>query len=379
MQKITADSPEANSASIVTANIARLKEFFPEAFTEGGIAFEVLKQLLGGAVNEKEEKYNFTWPGKRQAMQIALTPSLGALRPAPEESVNWDMTQNLFLEGDNLEVLKLLQKSYSGKVKMIYIDPPYNTGKDFVYNDDCSDNIKKYLELIDDMGNDGTKYTNNPKSSGRYHTNWLNMMLPRLYLAKKLLSSSGALFISIDDNELSNLKKMCDEIYGEDNFIAYIPVVTNMKGRNDKKHIAACHEYIVIYGNSDFDSNGLPLSDEQRAAYKYIDQDGNQYALRDLRKRGGPDKREDRPNMYFPIYINPETNICALERHTEGDIEVYPLRGDGSEGCWRWGKDKIYQYLSWLHPKFSSKTGKVGVEHRVYLQCCPAKQPKLIG
>lgn len=248
MQKITADSPEAKSANIIAENIARLKEFFPEAFTEGGIDFEVLKQLLGGAVNEKEEKYNFTWPGKRQAMQIALTPSLGTLRPAPEESVNWNGTQNLFLEGDNLEVLKLLRKGYSGKVKMIYIDPPYNTGKDFVYPDDYRDNIKNYKQMTKQADYAGVNTTSNPDTSGSYHSKWLSMMLPRLMLAKSLLREDGVICASIDDYEIDNLRKLFAEVFGQENFIANI---TWEKGRkNDAKLFSSGHEYIIVYAKS---------------------------------------------------------------------------------------------------------------------------------
>lgn len=248
MKKITADSQEAKSADIVAENIARLKELFPEAFAEDGIDFEVLKQLLGGAVNEKEEKYSFTWPGKRKAMQIALTPSLGTLRPAPEESVNWDTTQNLFIEGDNLEVLKLLQKSYSGKVKMLYIDPPYNTGNDFVYNDDFRDNIKNYKSITGQIDERGKNITSNTETSGRYHSNWLNMISPRLRLAKNLLRDDGVICISIDDAEIDSLRKILAEIFGSENFIANI---TWEKGRkNDAKLFSSGHEYIVVYAKS---------------------------------------------------------------------------------------------------------------------------------
>lgn len=248
MQKITADSPEAKSADIFAENIARLKALFPEAFAEDGIDFEVLKQLLGGAVNEKEEKCSFTWPGKRQARQIALAPSLGTLRPAPEESVNWDTTQNLFIEGDNLEVLKLLQKSYSGKVKMIYIDPPYNTGKDFVYKDDYRDNIKNYLKLTQQTNGEGSKITSNPETSGRYHSNWLNMLFPRLRLARNLLRDDGIICVSIDDAEIDNLLKIFAEIFGLENFVANI---TWEKGRkNDAKLFSSGHEYVVVYAKS---------------------------------------------------------------------------------------------------------------------------------
>jgi adenine-specific DNA-methyltransferase len=235
------------SADIVADNIDQLKALFPEAFTEGKVSFDVLKQLLGGAVDEREEKYGLNWHGKKAARQIALTPSNGTLRPCPEESVDWDATRNLMIEGDNLEVLKLLQKSYSGKVKLIYIDPPYNTGKDFVYPDDFHDNIKNYLDLTGQIES-GKKISSNTEASGRFHTNWLSMMFPRLRLARDLLLMDGVILISIDDHEVENVRRLCSEIFGEENFIA---CMTWEKGRkNDAKLISVGHEYIVIYAKS---------------------------------------------------------------------------------------------------------------------------------
>ena len=191
MKPLTPTDPETKSADVLAENIARLKELFPEAFTEGKVDFEVLKQLLGGAVDERDEKYSLNWHGKRRARQLALTPSTGTLRPCPEDSVDWDITRNLMIEGDNLEVLKLLQKSYAGKVKLIYIDPPYNTGKDFVYPDNFQDNIKNYLELTGQVDGEGRKLSSNTEASGRFHTDWLNMMYPRLKLARNLLREDG--------------------------------------------------------------------------------------------------------------------------------------------------------------------------------------------
>jgi adenine-specific DNA-methyltransferase len=358
---------DTQSANVMEGNLTQLKTLFPEAFKEGGVDFEVLKQLLGGQVDEREEKYGLNWHGKRRARQIALTPSTGTLRPCPGESVDWDTTQNLMIEGDNLEVLKLLQKSYAGKVKMIYIDPPYNTGKDFVYPDNFTDNIKNYLELTGQTDGEGRKLSSNTEASGRFHTDWLNMMYPRLKLAKTLLRRDGLLVISIDDKELHNLRILANDLFGEENFVATVNVITNMKGRNDKKHVAACHEYIVIYAGAEFVSNGLPLTEDQRAAFKHVDVEGNKYALRDLRKRGGPDKREDRPNMFFPIYWDEVSDKCTLEKPLADAIKILPYRGDGAEGRWRWGKEKVQLNLNWLKAKRSEKTGRLDVEHRLYL------------
>ena len=212
MKKIILNEPETRSADVVAENLEHLKVLFPEAFTEGKVDFEVLRQLLGDVVEEREEKYGLNWHGKRQARQLALTPSAGTLRPCPEDSVDWDTTQNLMIEGDNLEVLKLLQKSYAGKVKLIYIDPPYNTGKDFVYPDNFQDNIKNYLELTGQTGEGGKKLSSNTEASGRFHTDWLNMMYPRLKLARNLLTEDGFFVVSIDDSELASLRTLLNEV-----------------------------------------------------------------------------------------------------------------------------------------------------------------------
>ncbi|HBR4340986.1 TPA: site-specific DNA-methyltransferase, partial [Klebsiella pneumoniae] len=219
MNKLTSDMTELQSMNITEDNIRKLKSLFPEVFNEGSIDYDVLKQLLGENVDEKDERYGLNWHGKRQARQLALTPSRGTLRPCKDESVDWHNTKNLMIEGDNLEVLKLLQKSYAGKVKLIYIDPPYNTGKDFVYSDNFQDNMKNYLEMTGQT-EDGVRITTNAETSGRYHTDWLNMIYPRLKLAKNLLSEDGIIFVSIDDIEASKLKIIMDEIFGEENFLA---------------------------------------------------------------------------------------------------------------------------------------------------------------
>ena len=281
MNKLSPEMPELQSMNITADNITKLKSLFPEAFNENGIDFDVLKQLLGENVDEKEERYGLNWHGKRQARQLALTPSRGTLRPCKDESVDWDNTKNLMIEGDNLEVLKLLQKSYAGKVKLIYIDPPYNTGKDFVYSDNFQDNMKNYLEMTGQT-EDGVRITTNAETSGRYHTDWLNMIYPRLKLARNLLKEDGVIFISIDDAEVDNLKKVCSEIFGEENFVANIVWQKKYSPQNDATYFSDMHDHILVYAkqrkNSKNDSNGwnidfLPRSDEQNAAYKNPDND----------------------------------------------------------------------------------------------------------
>ena len=281
MNKLSPEMPELQSMNITADNITKLKSLFPEAFNENGIDFDVLKQLLGENVDEKEERYGLNWHGKRQARQLALTPSRGTLRPCKDESVDWDNTKNLMIEGDNLEVLKLLQKSYTGKVKLIYIDPPYNTGKDFVYPDNFQDNMKNYLEITGQT-EDGARLSTNTETSGRYHTDWLNMIYPRLKLARNLLKEDGVIFISIDDAEVDNLKKVCSEIFGEENFVANIVWQKKYSPQNDATYFSDMHDHILVYAkqrkNSKNDSNGwnidfLPRSDEQNAAYKNPDND----------------------------------------------------------------------------------------------------------
>lgn len=274
MKPLTALDPETKSPDVVAENIDHLKRLFPEAFTEGNLDFDVLKQLLGGTVEEREEKYGLNWHGKRRARQLALTPSTGTLRPSPEDSVDWDNTRNLMIEGDNLEVLKLLQKSYAGKVKLIYIDPPYNTGKDFVYPDDFQDNIKNYLQLTGQVDGNGHKTTSNTESSGRFHTDWLNMMYPRLRLARNLLREDGFLFMSIDDNELDNLRKLSDEIFGGENFVATVIWQKKYSTKADSKDFSESHEYVLCYRKSEAANiAGLARSEAQEQTYKNLDND----------------------------------------------------------------------------------------------------------
>lgn len=241
---------DSKSVDIVEQNIQQLKQLFPEVFSEGKIKFDHLQELLGNYVIKDEDHYNFTWHGKRAASRLAQTPSTGTLRPCKQESVDWDTTQNLFIEGDNLEVLKLLQKPYHRQVKMIYIDPPYNTGNDFVYKDDFKDSVQNYLATTGQLDNEGKKIATNSSSAGRYHTNWLNMMYPRLKLARNLLRDDGVIFISIDDNEAANLKKLCDEVFGEENFIAQLIWRRRVSSGMSEQNVSIDHEYVLCYQRS---------------------------------------------------------------------------------------------------------------------------------
>lgn len=360
--------------------IAQLKKISPECFEDGKINFETLKQNLGEWTQNEDdnelEHFGLFWPGKRNARKAAALGPEGTLVPVYGDGLkangtpdtdNENDSKNIFIEGENLEVLKLLQKSYSNKIKMIYIDPPYNTGNDFVYDDDFTEPLQEYLRRTGQVDEDGKALTTNKRSDGRFHSKWLSMMYPRLRLARNLLKEDGAIFISIDGNELAHLKILLNEIFGEENFVGQLTIINNLKGRNDKKNIAQCHEYLVIYQKSNFTSNGLPLTEEQLKQFKYEDENGEKYALRDLRKRGRPDRKEDRPNMHFAIFYDEERNIYSLERLNDKQVEIVPKRGDLSDGRWRWGKDSVEKNLNILHAKYSKKKDRWDIEHRVYL------------
>ncbi|HZJ48822.1 MAG TPA: site-specific DNA-methyltransferase, partial [Acidimicrobiia bacterium] len=245
MTPITADDPEAKSADVVTANLEKLKALFPEAVSEDGVNVDVLNQLIGRTVTDADEKYGLNWHGKRKARQLALTPSTGTLRPCPEESVDWETTQNLLIEGDNLEALKLLQKSYANKVKLIYIDPPYNRDADVIYEDDFSDSIRNYQMLTGQIESDGRSLTSARESSGRHHTKWLNMIYPRLKAAWSLMRADGVLFISIDDTEVHSLRMVCDELFGSENHLGTL--VWKNATDNNPSRVVVEHEYIHVY------------------------------------------------------------------------------------------------------------------------------------
>ncbi|EOK5829571.1 site-specific DNA-methyltransferase [Escherichia coli] len=324
MNKLSPEMPELQSMNITADNITKLKSLFPEAFNENGIDFDVLKQLLGENVDDKEERYGLNWHGKRQARQLALTPSRGTLRPCKDESVDWDNTKNLMIEGDNLEVLKLLQKSYAGKVKLIYIDPPYNTGKDFVYPDNFQDNMKNYLEITGQT-EDGVRVSSNSETSGRYHTDWLNMMYPRIKLARNLLKEDGFIFLSIDDNEVNNLKLMCDDIFGQENFVANVIWQKKYSTKADSKNFSESHDYILCYKKSDQSKIlGLPRSKQQESTYKNLDNDPRGVWASDNLLR-----TEVRDYAVFGI-----TSPSGMEH--------YPPAGSS----WRFNKDKIEELIS---------------------------------
>lgn len=327
LQKIDATSPLAQSANLVAGHIAQLKALFPELLTEGpmgaSVNVDVLKALVGDATaSDADEKYGLNWHGKRRARQLALTPSTGTLRPCPDESVDWDSTQNLMIEGDNLEVLKLLQKSYAAKVKLIYIDPPYNTGKDFVYPDNFQDNIKNYLELTGQVDG-GQKISSNTDTSGRFHTDWLNMMYPRLKLARNLLREDGVIFITLDDSEIANLRKICDEIFGEENFVANALWQKKYAVANDDPGIGVMHDHVLVYRKSEqFERGLLPRTATQNDRYTNPDDDQRGDWASD--NYVSNKSKEERPTLWYPI------------KHPRTGEDVWP----DAFAVWRYSKEK---------------------------------------
>ena len=326
MKKITINDPETRSADVVAENLEHLKMLFPEAFTEGQMEFEVLKQLLGGVVDEREEKYGLNWHGKRQARRLALTPSTSTLRPCPEESVDWDTTQNLMIEGDNLEVLKLLQKSYKGAVKLIYIDPPYNKGNDFVYTDNYRDNIKNYLEITGQVDGNNRKRSSNTEASGRFHTNWMNMMYPRLKVARSLLRPDGIVCISIDDIELSNLLRICDDIYGEENLVGIITWKARVKPVNigyARYRPQRETEYVVVYQLYDHEGAFGPLYTGSSRTYPH-QVHGRHYRLATILKSNRGTNFRSTMSFEADGYTPPEG-----QRWQGGEVEIRRLHDEG--------------------------------------------------
>ena len=315
-----------------------LKQLFPGVFTETtgtdgqpveAIDFERLKAELGSFSDVyvgRRERYGMEWPGKRDCMKLIQAPSRATLKPCREESVDFDITQNLFIEGDNLEVLKLLQKSYYGKVKMIYIDPPYNTGKEFIYPDNYAESLETYLAYAGLVDDEGKKFSTNTAAEGRFHTKWLNMMYPRLYLARNLLREDGVIFISIDDNEVENLRRMCDEIFGEENFVSNICWQKKYAVSNDDPSIGVMHDHVIVYRKSElFSRNLLPRTEKQDSRYKNIDNDPRGKWASD--NYVSNKSKTERPTLWYPI-IHPKTGE-----------DVWP----DESAVWRYSKDKHKQ------------------------------------
>ena len=334
---------------LAAERVRQLQALFPDAVTEGRVDFDKLRAALGDTVNGEPERYSFTWAGKRDAIRLLQMPSRATLLPAPGESVNWDETKHLFIEGDNLEVLKLLYKAYFGRVKMIYIDPPYNTGNDFVYPDKFADPLDTYLRITGQRDENGNGLTSNPETSGRYHSAWLSMMYPRLFVARQLLRDDGVIFVSIDDHEVHNLRMLMNEVFGEENFVALVVARTNPRGRTLDRFFAKTHEYLVVFARDATQQaiREIPKGEKAIAAYKKRDS-GGYFRELELRNRNPMFNRQNRPNLFYPFYANPETGDVRLRREGAFTFEVLPRNSAEEDGCWTWGQAKARRNLQLL-------------------------------
>ena len=340
-----AEKLDMKSMDITQENISKIQALFPSAVTEVmgedgkvklAIDFDVLKQELSAdLISEKQERYQMTWPDKSKAKVLANSRITATLRPDKEKSVDFDNTQNLYIEGDNLDVLKLLRETYLGKVKMIYIDPPYNTGNDFVYEDDFAMSAEDYSEISGQYDEQGNRLVKNLDSNGRFHTDWLNMIYPRLKIARDLLTDDGVIFISIDDNEIDNISKICAEIFGEFNFVCKFIWKSKLGKVGTTSTISATHEYILCYSKN-----------VAQSQFKMIE-NISEGRKESLRQWGVADRREDRPSMYYPITID--------------GITVYPIKEDGTDGRWRVGEEMAKQLLSEGVLELGEKNGKYNI------------------
>ena len=326
MEKLKLHTPD-----LTAQNIDKLAELFPNCVTEArdeqgrvsrAIDFDQLRQELSGSIVEgPRERYHLDWPGKREAILAANAPIAKTLRPWREESVDFDTTKNLFIEGDNLDALKLLQETYLGKVKLIYIDPPYNTGNDFIYEDDFAEEFEAYLLRSNQKDEGGNRLTLNTEANGRFHSDWLGMMYARVRLARNLLSDDGLIFVSIDDTELANLRILCDEVFGIKNHCGIISRSTGTRMGSGTKTIESELDYVLVYSKSEGTQlHGLPMSKEELAIYDQKDEKGP-YLIRSLRRTGGENRREDRPSMFYPL------------TSPDGD-KIYPIAPAGYESRW---------------------------------------------
>jgi adenine-specific DNA-methyltransferase len=334
------------SKDIFLTELEKFKQIFPQFVQENQINFDALKEFLdkNELKKDKEDSYTFSWAGKKEAFKAIQRPSNATLNPNKNESVDFDNTDNVFIEGDNLEVLKLLQQQYFNKIKMIYIDPPYNTGKDFIYKDNFTENKNDYFERIG-ATKDGITLETNADSNGRFHSHWLSMMYPRLFLAKQLLTDDGVIFISIDDNEQHHLKMLCNEVFGEENFIGNFIVKSAPAGTQSSKNISIQHSYCLAYSKNLEQIKFIlqRTKEELNLRYKDKDADGRYYSER-LWKRGIGGKKEDVPSLHFPVFYNPKTNEILIDTECADQsnfIKIIPYQTPGVLGRWTWSKEKM--------------------------------------
>jgi len=353
---------DLRSEDIAEARRQELLRIFPEAHTEsGGVNFEALRLSLGDAVQSDLEIFGMSWPGKAECARTIQKQSIATLLPVEDESVNWDTTQNVIIEGDNLEVLKVLQKAYLGKVKMIYIDPPYNTGNDFIYPDNYTESLKTYLQYTGQVDNEGKKFSTNTESSGRFHSKWMNMMYPRLSLARDLLREDGVIFISIDDNEMANLNKLCELVFGSENHMNTFVWVSNLKGRQiSASGAAGTKEYVISFAKNidqagEFRTSGTRMKDIMPSVYRGFDysvqeDERGPFVLKnELYNTNSAFNEVTRPNLVFDIYFNPKTKEVKTapvsEKHIHADfVKIAPHKNNNGANkyhAFRWSVRKI--------------------------------------
>jgi adenine-specific DNA-methyltransferase len=374
--KMSNEQKVTNDIKVPNKELEVLKLHFPNCFDkEGNFQIEKFRQNLAGKeIKFSNENYGLDWLGKSYARLLASDPATTLLKEdethnQKKENLN---SENLLIKGDNLEVLKHLANAYNEKIKMIYIDPPYNTGNDgFVYQDDRRFTIKELRQLIGIDEEKAKRILDFTSSKSNSHSAWLTFMYPRLYIAKQLLKDDGVIFVSIDDNEVAQLRLLMDEIFGEDNFVSELCLINNIAGRSDKKHIATGHEYLLMYQKTELlETSGLPLTDEQLDEYRFTDSTGR-YRLQGLRKRGSNSKRTDRPNMFYPIYWVPTSKLFSTEKDdlsSKKDIvEILPKLSDGTDGCWRWGKSTFNDKKEIIEIKEVSTRKEFDVFEKVYL------------
>lgn len=348
-----------NSPDFRTELAAQLAELVPEAVADGRIDAKKLAELLGDDAADESERFGLFWPGKKRALRAAQAPTSATLKPDFASSKHWDTTQNVFIEGDNLEVLKILQRHYHNKIKLIYIDPPYNTGKDFVYPDNFTEGLETYLEWTRQVNEEGKNVSTNSETEGRYHSNWLNMMYPRLKLARNLLTDDGVIFVSIDDREVDNLRKLCNEVFGESNFVAILSVLCNPKGRSQDKYFATNHEYVIAFSKRALPKGYFSIAkDEEQIDDEYPEEDdGGKFRLLELRNTHREFGKHNRKNLFYPLHVDASGEVSL----SPGDdtTPVLPIWDDGYEGCWTWQKSKATSDLALLVGKMVGDRWKI--------------------
>lgn len=332
------------SKDIVSDNISKLKELFPEIFVGDKIDFEKFKLNFSDEIDVSDEKFSFSWPGKNNMIKVTQVPSSATLRPVFEDSKNWENTNNLYIEGDNSEVLKLLQRSYFNKIDTIYIDPPYNTGNDILYKNDYSDNLDNYLEFSGQVDKENKfKLTDNTEFNGRYHTNWLNIIYGPIKLARNLLKDDGCIYIAIDHYELHNLIQICNEIFNEDNRVGLFTVMHNPEGRQNAKFFTYTNEYVLVYAKNieKFNFNKVVLQENKKESadlskiYPYKDETGLYKLDNFIRLAGGAASlRENKPSCWYPIYVSPDLKEITTE-YKDNYHEIYPITDRGQERTWK--------------------------------------------